>query len=132
MSGSVTPLGKIVYVCDDVLQDPVVGKFHILGAFNFVRIPPDGSFPYRLDRLCVFAQLAGGLGTSLVEVKVIEAAAGSELFGSPAYRVTFRGGNSVTSVLIRMLNCPFPGPGTYLVQLYCQGEFLDDRRLTVS
>jgi hypothetical protein len=131
MAGGVTPLGKIVYVCDDVVQDPVSRKFHVLGAFTAVR-PSDGTpYPFLLRQFCVFAQLAGGLGTCPVQARVVDAANGEEVFGSPAHQVTFPGGTTVVTVLFRLLNCRFPHPGTYLVQLFCQGTFLDDRRLTV-
>jgi hypothetical protein len=130
MSSGVAPLGKVVYVCDDVLQDPVSGKLHVLGAFTSVR-PPDGvTYPFRLRRLCVFAQLTGGLGRSAIEAKVVDATTGNEVFGSPTHQVTFPGGTAVVTVLFRLLRCPFPRPGTYLVQLFCQGTFIDDRRLT--
>jgi hypothetical protein len=130
MSGGIAPLGKIVYVCDDVVQDPVSRKFHMLGAFTAVR-PPDGApYPFLLRQLCVFAQLAGGLGPSSVQARVVDAATGEEVFGSPAHQVTFPGGTAVVTVLFRLRDCPFPHPGTYLVQLFCQGTFIDDRRLT--
>jgi len=129
MSSGVMPLGKIVYVCDDVLQDQVSGKLHVLGTFTSVH-PPDGvTYPFRLGQLCVFAQLAGGLGTAAIEVKVIDAANGNEVFGSAPHQVNFPGGHAIATVLIRLLDCPFPAPGTYLVQLLCQGTFIDDRRL---
>jgi hypothetical protein len=131
MSSGVAPLGKIVYVCDDVLQDPASGKFHVLGAFTAVRPPEGAAYPYLLRQLCVFAQLAGGLGPCSVQARVVDAATGNEVFGSPPHQVTFPGGTTVVTVLFRLQDCPFPGPGVYLVQLFCQGTFLDDRRLTV-
>jgi Family of unknown function (DUF6941) len=86
--------------------------------------------PFLLGQLCAFAQLAGGLGPSTVEVKVVDAATGTEVFGSPTHQVNFPGGTAVVTVLFRLLDCPFPHPGTYLVQLFCEGTFIDDRRLT--
>jgi hypothetical protein len=124
------PLGKIVYVCNDVVVDQGTGMLDILGAFNALR-PPDGAnYPFHLDHLCVFAQLAGGLGPTIIEAKVVDASTGDEVFGSPSYTVNFPGGNVVVTILIRLLDCPFPGPGTYLVQLFCHGHFIDDRRFT--
>ena len=129
MSSGVVPLGKIVYVCDDVLRD-AVNKTHVIGAFDAVR-PPDGAnYPFDLDHLCVFAQFAGGLGHGVVQVKVVEAASGDEVFGSPVYQVNFPGGQQILTLVIRILDCPFPQPGAYLVQLFCQGAFVDDRLLT--
>jgi hypothetical protein len=67
MASALVPLGKIVYVCDDVVQDALSGKLTVIGAFNALR---------------------------------------------------------------PLLDCPFPAPGTYLVQLFCDRSFIDDRRLT--
>ncbi len=84
MASDVMPLGKIVYVCDDVVVDQAAGKLDILGAFNALR-PPDGeNYPFYQDHLCVFAQFAGGLGPTVVEAKVVDASTGDEVFGSPA------------------------------------------------
>jgi hypothetical protein len=132
MSSGVMPLGKIVYVCDDVVRDPVSRKTHILGAFDAVRPPADATYPFRLDRLCVFAQFAGGLGLAVVEAKVIDATTGHEIFASPTHPVNFPGGHVIVTIVIRIRNCILPRPGTYLVQLFCQGAFVDDRRLTAQ
>jgi len=130
MSSGVVPLGKIVYMCDDVVQDPLTGNLTVVSVFNAIH-PPDGeTYPYRLLQMCVFAQFAGGLGPTEFQVKVLDAATGVEVFGSPSYRVNFPGGQMV--VTIRMLDCPFPQPGTYLAQLFCQNTFVDDRRLTAQ
>lgn len=131
MSSGAVPLGKIVYVCDDVLQDPASGKLHVLGAFTKVR-PLDATYPFLLGRMCIFAQLAGNIGSATVEAKVMDASTGNEVFGSPTYQVNFPGGTIVVTVVIRLLDCLFPRPGAYLVQLFCQGTFVDDRRLTAQ
>jgi hypothetical protein len=132
MSSGLIPLGKIVYVCDDVLQDPARGKLHVLGAFNAIRPPSGTGYPYRLPKLCVFAQLTGSLGVGTVEARATNAATGEEVFASPQYQVTFPGGHGILTVVIRLLNCPFPQPGVYLIQLFSQGAFIDDRRLVAQ
>jgi hypothetical protein len=38
----VNPLGKLVYVCDEVLHDPASGKISYLGIFDDVVPPPGG------------------------------------------------------------------------------------------
>lgn len=129
MSSGVLPIGKIVYVCDDVMQDVVNGNITVIGVFNAVQPPDGGNYPFRLSQLCVFAQFAGGLGQVDLEARVIDAATGNDIFASPVYFVNFPGGQTLVTVAIRMRNCPFPHPGTYFVQLYCQGSFVDDRRL---
>ena len=131
MAGELMPLGKIVYVCDDVVQDSGTRKLDLRGAFTALGPPEGESYPFVQSWMCVFAQLAGGRGSSLIEVKVVDASTGVAVFGSPAYQVQFPGGQRLTTVLIRMLDCLFAKQVVYLVQLFCQGVFIDDRRLTL-
>ena len=56
----VNPTGKIVYVCDEVLQDPTSGEFGFLGIFDDVLPSSASGYPFRLGRMCVAAQLVGG------------------------------------------------------------------------
>jgi hypothetical protein len=94
-------------------------------------VPPEADYPFVLDRLCVFAQFAGGRGAITFRVSVVDASTGDEVFGSRTYSVMMPGGHVVVTVLIRLKNCSFPDPGTYLVQLFADGDFVDDRRLTL-
>jgi hypothetical protein len=132
MSSGVVPLGKIVYVCDDVLQDPASGKVHVLGVFNAIRPPSGTGYPYHLPKLCVFAQLTGSIGVGTVQARAMDASTGQEVFASPQYQVNFPGGQSILTVVIRLSDCLFPQPGVYLVQLFSQGAFIDDRRLVAQ
>jgi hypothetical protein len=110
MASGVVPLGKIVYVCDDVIQDPASQKVHVLGTFDVIRTPAGATYPHRLAQLCVFAQLTGGIGVVTVQAKALDASSGAEVFGSPLYRVTFPGGHRLLTVAIRLQDCPFPRP----------------------
>jgi hypothetical protein len=56
------PVGKIVYVCDDVVADPVSHKPSILNLWEVVRVPLGGSFPYTLGKVCVVALMRDGEG----------------------------------------------------------------------
>ena len=112
MSSGVKPLGKIVYVYDDVLHDPSNGKMHVLGAFDTIRVPRE-DYPYVHERLCVLAQFAGGLVTINFRVMIVDASTGDELFGSRTHSVTMPGGRTIVTLLIRLEDCLFPDPGTY-------------------
>jgi hypothetical protein len=104
----------------------------VLGAFDAVTVPAGAGFPYALQRMCVFAQFAGGRGTFAFRVAVVDASTGDEVFGSPPHAVNLPGGHAIVTTLFRLVDCPFPSPGTYVVQLFCSGVFVDDRRLTVA
>jgi hypothetical protein len=126
---SVKPTGKVVYVCDDVLQDPVSGKFSFLGIFDDVVVPADLGYPFRLGRMCVAAQLVGGSGSVPVHVEVVEGATQKLVRAAGPFLVNFPSRHQIVTVCVRLLNVEFPVPGVYFVELYTQGAFLDDRTL---
>jgi len=66
MTTVLLPVGKIVYVCDDVVADPVSHKPSILNFWEVVRVPAEASFPYTLEKLCVVALISDGQGGSKV------------------------------------------------------------------
>ena len=104
---------------------------HVLGAFDTIRVPREEDYPYVLERLCVLAQFAGGLGKITFRVIIVDASTGDEIFGSRTHSVTMPGGRTIVTLLIRLEDCLFPDPGTYLVQLYTGDDFVDDRPLTL-
>lgn len=126
---SVNPTGKLVYVCDEVLQDPASGKFSFLGIFDDVVSPTASGYPFRLGRMCVAAQLLGGPGPVPVHIEVVEAATQNLVRRAGPFAVNFPSRHQVVTVCLRLLNVVFPTPGVYFVELYSQGAFLDDRTL---
>jgi hypothetical protein len=125
----VNPTGKVVYVCDDVLQDPGSGKFSFLGIFDDVSPPTSAGYPFRLGWVCVAAQLVGGSGPVPVRVEIVEGATQNLVRAARPFTVRFPTRHQVVTVCIRLLDVVFPTPGTYFVELYSQGAFLDDRIL---
>lgn len=126
---SVNPTGKLVYVCDEVLQDPASGKLNFLGMFDDVVPPAASGYPFRLGRLCVAAQLVGGSGSVPVHVEVVEAATQNLVRMAGPFTAHFPNRHQVVTVCLRLLGVVFPTPGVYFVELYSQGAFLDDRLL---
>jgi hypothetical protein len=123
------PTGKLVYVCDEVLQDPASGKVSFLGIFDDVVVPAGSGYPFQLTRMCVAAQLVGGSGPVPVHVEVVEGATQNLVRSGGPFAVNFPSRHQVVTVCLRLLNVVFPAPGAYFVELYSQGAFLDDRVL---
>jgi hypothetical protein len=127
MASSVPPILKAIYLCDEVVEDPVSKKVSVLGAFNVVR--PPSSYPYHLPKLCVLAKLAGGLGEVPVRVVIARASDQCPVYTSTERLLRFEDRHQMIYVLFRILNCPFPTAGAYLVELHSRDNFLDDHRL---
>jgi hypothetical protein len=79
------PVPKAIYLCDRVLPNVAQQTLDLGDVFNAVRLPPGGSFPYTLARMCVFAQFEDGLGDAEFQVLVVSAATGQVAFYSPVY-----------------------------------------------
>jgi hypothetical protein len=126
---SLNPFGKVVYVCDDVLRDPASGKVHFFGLFEDVIPPSNVGYPFRLGRMCVVAQLTGGAGQVPFHVEVVEGATQRLVRRAGPFSLTCASHHQVVTALVRIQNCLFPSAGTYFVELYVSGQFLDDRRL---
>jgi hypothetical protein len=125
----VNPTGKIVYVCDEVLQDPTSGKFNFLGIFDDVLPSAAAGYPFQLGRMCVAAQLVGGSGQVPIHIEVVDGTTQNLVRGAGPFLVSFPSRHQVVTVCIRVLNLVFPNPGLYFVEIYSHGAFLDDRLL---
>jgi hypothetical protein len=129
MAAPVAPVPKAIYLCDDVIEDPETRKLHVLGVFNSIRPAAGSDFPYSLDRLCVVVQFADGLGEVPVHVEVVESATNTVAFTSPRRVLRFSNRQQTVYACLRVTQCGFPRPGLYIVELYCQDAFVDDREL---
>lgn len=126
---SISPTGKILYVCDEVLQDPASGKLSYLGIFDDVTPPTAPAYPCRLGRLCVAAQLVGGSRTVQVHVEIVEGATQNLVRRAGLFGLSFPTRHQVVTLCVRLLDVVFPAAGVYFVELYAQGAFVDDRVL---
>jgi hypothetical protein len=128
---SVLPIAKAVYVCDELVPDSTRNKLLIVGAWNAVRVPAETSFPYSLGKLCVFAQLVGGVGAVAIRVDIVRAATRTLIYSSGPRSLTFPDRHTTVTFCLRLRSFVFPAPGEYWVELFCQGQFLDDRLIHV-
>lgn len=129
MATNVLPIAKAVYLSDDVVQDRQSRKLHVVGIFNAIRPPGQQTYPYQPRQICVFAQLTGGLGEVSVHVEIVEAATEEAIYVFQEQRIRFATRRSTVSACFRIRDCEFPAAGVYIVELYCNGLFLDDRAL---
>jgi len=125
------PLAKCLFICDDVVSDPVSGKPSILNSWEIVRVPPGAAFPYTLGKIVIVAQLRGGLGDIRFRVGVVRADDLEPILPSVRPLVNFPDRLTSRWLVGRFRDVVFPEPGGYLVQLYCEGDFVDDRLITV-
>jgi hypothetical protein len=108
------PLGKIVLVCDDL-----------------VRVPAGASFPYTLGKVCVVAMMGDGQRDVRFHVRIVDAGTMEIIRQTEDHVVSFSGRHRSRLVLIRVTSVVFPAAGVYLVELFCESEFVDDQRIEI-
>jgi hypothetical protein len=130
MAAELIPVVKSIYLCDEFISDSPSGKISMVGVFDAFR-PSVSVPPFALGRLCVVAQLVGGIGDVPINVEVSDSVTGNLVFGSTTQTLRFPTRHTTVYCCVRLYNCRFPSPGLYFVELYARGQFLDDRRLRV-
>jgi hypothetical protein len=131
MAGSLKPVLKGVYVCDDVVGNPVGGKPMIVNLWDTWWVAPGGTFPVRVGKLCVFAWLRGGRGRLTFRVDIVSARTGAVLGRTARRELDMSEPNKSYYLKVVIQDFPFPEPGMYSVELFCDDEFLDDQPLSI-
>lgn len=128
MTDDVLPVVKGLYLCDELLGDPARKKTHLIGLLNAVRVPAGAVLPFKLGRLIVFALIAGGIRPARLRVQIVTAT-GRVVYRSPEVTIAFPQRRTPIEVAFRILGLVFPEPGEYLVELWCDDRFVEDRLL---
>jgi hypothetical protein len=131
MAELVKPVAKQMYVCDDVVSDPASGKVSILNLWDTVRIPTHKTFPYQLAKVCVFVWWRDGSGKVRSGIDVVQAANAKLVRRTKDYILEFTNRFDSLYARYKVEKCVFPEPGYYLVELYCEDEFVDDQMIHV-
>jgi len=127
MAEPIRPIAKRVYVCDDVVGDPATGKVNLFNLWDAVHVPSDGVFPYCLAKLCVFVWWRDGFGNVKTRVDIVQAATGMLIRRIKDCILDFEQRTDSLFARYRIENCTFPEPGYYFLEVYCEGEFVDDQ-----
>jgi hypothetical protein len=130
MAKAITPVAKQMLVCDDVVADSS-GKVTVVGVWNAVRVPVGASFPYTLGKVCAYVHWRGGLGSVNSHVEIVSATTGVQVVRTSQLVLSFP--SRITTVHGRYMipDVRFPAPGVYLVEVYCEGVFVEDQRIEV-
>ena len=130
---TVPPIIRHMIVCDDVAPgDATRASFNVLGVVHTIRPGPGQTFPLHHSGLCVYLMLTGGVGTGAIQIRVVEADTGVDLFGSPVHQVTFpTDRHEVSGIVFRVTGCVFPRPGLYWVEFHHDGVVVGQESIVV-
>ena len=119
---SVIPSAKSLTLCDAVATREG-GRTTLHGLFNSLRIV---TFPYSLGHFCAFAQLSHGLGEVETHFEVSEVGADTPLYVTSPRRIEFPNRDFLIQLAVEIRGCTFQRPGFYLVQLFCDDQWVCD------
>jgi hypothetical protein len=127
----VFPLAKVAYVVDEVVVLPGSTKPTLLNVWEVIRVPVGAKFPYTLGKVCAVAWMRDGLGQAEFRVDIVDEASNSVIWRTPTLIVSFPNRLKSRLIVTRMLHVVFPYPGVYLLEFFCDNQFMDDQRIEI-
>ncbi|MBA4065790.1 MAG: hypothetical protein C0501_19145 [Isosphaera sp.] len=79
----------------------------------------------------MFARLSDGFGDIRCRVRMVDARDGATVLETAERVLSFRDRRQTLYANLRLANLTWSGPGEFVVELYCDGEFVDDATLSV-
>ena len=122
---SITPVAKSLYLCDGHIG-MANQKTDLIGIFNAIR---PAQYPHAQRYLVIFAQLIGGLGQVPFYIDVRYAADGTLVHTTSTQGLHFPNRDKLVQMAYTIQGCLFPLPGIYLVELYCNNQWVADTTL---
>jgi hypothetical protein len=123
---SIVPIAKALFLCDGAIGFPNQ-KTDVMGLFNAIT---PAMYPYVHPQFVVFAQLFGGLGRVPFYFDV-RFPSTSELVHTtlPPRFLNFSHRDQVVQLSFTINGCTFAQPGVYLVELFCNAQWVADTKL---
>jgi len=126
-SATIIPVAQALYLCDGHIGTPG-SKTDLIGLFNSIRA---ASYPHVQKQLAVFARLLQGLGQVSFYVDVRFAPTNQLIHVSNTHNLVFPDRDTVVEMALTLKGVRFPQPGIYLVELFCEAQWVADARILV-
>lgn len=126
---AILPVARSIYLCDRFTSYEN-GTIDLLGILNALK--PNIGYPHVRPEICVFAQLADGLGEITLQVDLRFANTGKLLYTSEPSHVVFEDRTKVVQAAIQLTNCQFSKRGRYLFELFCNNTWISDTYLQLE
>lgn len=127
-SATIVPVAQALYLCDGHIGIPGV-KTDLVGLFNSIHAP---GYPHVQKQFVVFARLLQGLGQVSFYVDIRFAPTQQLIHVSSTHVLMFPNRDTVVEMALTLKGVRFPQPGIYLVELYCDGQWVADARILVQ
>ena len=122
---TIVPVVSSLYLVDGAIG-LVGGKTDLVGIFNTINAQ---SFPHIQTHFVVYARLVQGLGQIPFFIEIRDAAAQQLIHVSATNTLYFPHRDRTIELALTFQGVKFPRPGIFLVELYCDGQWVADARL---
>ena len=127
-SATIVPVAQALYLCDGHLGFPG-GKTDLIGLLNGIRA---AQYPHVQKQFVVFARLLQGLGQVSFYVDIRFAPTQQLSHVSSTHTLAFPDRDTVVEMALTLKGVRFPQAGIYLVELFCDGQWVADTRVLVQ
>lgn len=121
----IIPTAKALYLCDGCLGFPNQ-KTDLVGIFNSIR---PHRYPHVQTQFVVFAQLTSGLGQVPCYIDIRFAATDDLVHTTGTRTLQFPHRQKLVQLAYTIQACPFARAGIFLVELFCDGQWIADTTL---
>lgn len=126
---AIIPVARSMYLCDRYFSH-TNATVDLFGVFNAIK--PDDGYPFVRRQICVFTQLANGLGDLTLQVDMRFANTGKLVYSSEVRRIVFEDRTTIVQAAILLPDCPFSRRGRYLFELFCDNTWVSDTYLELE
>jgi hypothetical protein len=123
------PLVLAMMLCDQFYRDRTSRNLSLLGCFNSLG---SAKFPVHHVDLGVYLAITDCAGPVTVQFRVIDEDEVRPPLVTGEATVEIPDPRRVQDFVMNFREIVFPSPGEYRVQAFCNGEFLIERRLSVT
>jgi hypothetical protein len=127
-SATIVPVAQALYLCDGHLGVPG-GKADLVGLFNSIRAT---AYPHVQKQFVVFARLLQGLGHVPFYVDIRFAPTQQLIHVSSTHTLHFPDRDTVVEMALTLKGVRFPQAGIYLVELFCDAQWVADTTLLLQ
>ncbi len=124
---TIVPVASSLYLVDGSIGYPG-GKTDLIGIFNTINARV---FPYVQKHFVVYARLVQGLGPIPFYLEICDASTHKLIHVSRTNVLNFPDRDKTIELALTFQGVRFPNAGTFLVELYCSGQWVADTRLQV-
>jgi hypothetical protein len=126
-AATIVPVAQALYLADGYLGFPG-GKTDLMGLFNSIRA---AAYPHVQKQFVVFARLLQGLGHVSCHADIRFAPTQQLTHVSSTHTLFFPDRDTVVEMALTLKGVRFPQPGMYLVELFCDAQWVADATVFV-